>query len=293
MTSRQPSTILYARRCTVWGLFAVAWGLGWGLAWGLTWTLALGAPDDFEVDPRAKAAKGNPNFRGNFVITLEQMESWVFNSAGQNRQGWTRNCEKGMKARLAEIEATEPFSEQQRSALKLAMQGDIERVLAQFDKLLEKHPPSADAVDQEQYQAIYQDLQPLRLRVSKGIFRKDSLFAKAFRQIATESQWNRLQELEKERRKKRWLLAVQLLVVQLDQACPMRHEQRQALTKVLSERNPPVIDGEGNSLYIAYSALASTPAEKWKKIFDDRQLPRLEKHMERYQGVQMAEEADE
>src|SRR5262245_45072291 len=104
-------------RRAAWISLAIALASASSLAWG--------APADFEVDPKAKDAKSNPNARSHFTLTIEQMESWAFQSAGQNRQGWIQHCEGGMKSRLAEIDATEPFSEQQRAALKLAMQGDI------------------------------------------------------------------------------------------------------------------------------------------------------------------------
>jgi hypothetical protein len=278
-----PSRLCRARPFVTWALCLLAIILAASLP-------VMAAPDDFELDARAKEA--NPlNRRANLImqdITVEQLESWTF-QVGQNRAGWTGHCEKGLNARLAEIEAVEPFSEQQRLALKLAMQADIQKVMVQFDKLLEKHPPMTGGVDNEQWNAIHQDISPIRQQVTSGIFRKDSLFSKTFRQVASESQWNRLQELEKERRKKRWLLAVRLMVVQLEQACPMRHEQREALTKVLSERPAPPLNGETGSMYIAFSALANTPAEKWKTIFDAQQLPRIEKQVERYQGIQVPE----
>jgi len=90
MQRRRQNSIFPRRHWTAGLLFAIAMEAACSSAWG--------APDDFEVEARAKDASG-PNIRGNMIVdqlTVEQMESWVFQSAGNNREGWIKSCEGGL-----------------------------------------------------------------------------------------------------------------------------------------------------------------------------------------------------
>lgn len=91
------------------------------------------------------------------------------------------------------------LTEAQKKKLRLAARGDVEQFINRAAELRPKL--TSKPLDQQQYVALMQELQPLRMTQQFGTIGETSLFRKTLRHMLTDEQRVRWQALERERRK--------------------------------------------------------------------------------------------
>ena len=148
------------------------------------------------------------------VFSEQQFDQMVFGRAqpgvvvldgGQRRvvhgQESAKDVRRQMESILdSEIRAVDTrcsLSEAQKKKLHLAGRGDIARWMSRVSELRKKY--TAMTMDQQQYQAIMIELQPLRNVPQFGPFGETSLLRKTLRNTLTDEQLPRFQALVRER----------------------------------------------------------------------------------------------
>jgi len=200
-------------------------------------------------------------------------DQWVFpgvTSAAAGRQ----RLETQVKMHLAEIDRSCQLADQQRERLQLAARGDLQRFLDQVEALRRKFEVTKR--DNEAMGQLWQEIQPLQVRQSRGLTGPDGLLTKILSKTLTEEQSRQFDAAQNERRRFRYGASIAVALHTLEGSVALTGEQRQQLTKLLLELPPPRIFGQYDSFLVNYR-LASLPASAGlKDLFDARQWKALE-----------------
>jgi hypothetical protein len=217
------------------------------------------------------------------VWTDENFEQWVFQNHGNAFAGRKRFLT------LLELQADEAdrvcgLSEVQKKKLQLAGQGDIKRFFDRVDEVHKKFQLVKN--DQNKFNQIWQDIQPLQTTIAAGIFDDSSIFRKTLRKTLTEEQAGRYDQVEQERRTYRYRAKVEFAVAMLDNGLPLTDEQRQKLVNLLvTETKPPKKFGPYD-YYVVMVQMGKLPEEKLKPLFDDLQWRMLRPQLNSMRGME-------
>ena len=249
-----------------------------GLIFSCVWLPAfcMAAPDDeiITIDPAANAAQQN------FFVD-ENFDPWIFPGV-QNAEAGRQRLQTQVKLKLSEIERVCQLTPEQKQRLELAAKGDLQRFFDQmalvrkkFDKV--KH-------DQNAWGEIWPEIQPLQAKQAR-LTEADSLLMKILPKTLTSEQVARYDVVAKERRLFRFRASVANSLVTLDSAVALKHEQREAITKLLlEETQPPQTFGQYNHYLVMYR-LATLPQDKIKPLMDARQWQAISQQFNQYRGM--------
>jgi hypothetical protein len=201
-----------------------------------------------------------------------------------NIDGWlfpgTQNAEAGRhrlitqsNLQIAEIARHCRLTSEQEEKLKLAASGDLERFFVDVEKVRRKF--TAANHDRDAINEMWQEVQPLQARQSRGLTGVDSLFDRTLAKTLTSEQRVDYEKSQLERRKFRYRAAIASALHALEGNVALQHQQRQALTNLLSELPPPKNFGQYDQMLVNYR-LATLDRQQLKPLFDDRQWQRLE-----------------
>ena len=171
-------------------------------------------PDEEEAAPVASERQ--------FVLTEQQFDQMLIGGGQQVQIAAVRvvngvrqielssqpNTETALQKRLevtiaAEIQAVDDrvsLTEAQKKKLQLAGRGDVAQLVSRVAELRLKL--TSKPLDQQQYVALMQELQPLRMSPQFGVLGETSLLQKTLRHTLTAEQFTRYQDLERERQAK-------------------------------------------------------------------------------------------
>jgi hypothetical protein len=191
------------------------------------------------------------------LIQIETIEQF------QNRLD--RDLTKQVNWAEREFELTEA----QKTKLILAGRGDIKRVLdrrlAIDARIRSARDDSAEMVNCER------EAMDLQGDLERGIFRRESLFAKTMATTVTAKQRADARKHETERHLAGYRMAVADAALRLTPALGLSDEQARHLKKLLTEEiDPPQESGESDHAYIMFH-FAQLPDAKVKPIFNDSQ----------------------
>jgi hypothetical protein len=175
------------------------------------------------------------------------------------------------------------LSEDQTEKLKLAGKGDAKRFFAEVEVAREKF--RAVQNDPNAFNGIWQDIQPLQQKLSHGLFGDSSFFAKTLTKTLTPEQADRHQANLDERRQFRYRVLVEVGITSLENSVPLRHNQHQALVKLLLEKTrPPQAFGRYDN-YVIMHQLSTLPEQEVKAVLNERQWELLERQLAQFRGM--------
>ena len=234
------------------------------------------APDD--VEPVE-----NPAANGEFNIDESNFDQWIFQGNGNAAAGKER-----LKARLnlqvAEIDRLCGLTSDQKQKLLLAARGDSNKFFDQVELIRKKF--LAVRQDQNAFNNIWQDIQPLQRQISIGLHGETSLFFKSLARTLTPEQTQRYREVQDDRRRYRYRASIEVVLTNLEHTIPMKHAQHEALVKLILEETPtPIAFGQYDQ-YLILHQLSKLGEEKVKPILDDRQWTQVKAHFDQVRGME-------
>ncbi|MEJ7638140.1 MAG: hypothetical protein WKF75_09230 [Singulisphaera sp.] len=222
-----------------------------------------------------------------FEISSDQFDTLVFgNNARPRRAGapqeWPNSLiESQLTLRVDDIDRTCKVSPDQRAKLLLAGRGDVRRFMDRVDEKRKKF--EGVRKDRNKFGMFHQELQPLRLAFSGGLFGTSSLLEKTLRRTLDEEQAEKYQGALRERAAYRYGAAVDFLSTKLARALGLSVDQRERLARLIKdETRPPKSMGTQDFNVASYQA-SQVPMAKYEAILDDAQIKVLERQLPMWQ----------
>ena len=217
------------------------------------------------------------------VFADENFDQWVFQNQG-NAQAGRKRIETMLALQTDEADRVCSLSELQKKKIQLAGRGDIKRFFDRVEEVRKKFQLVKN--DQNKFQEIWQDIQPLQTTLSTGLFDDDSIFRKTLRKNLTDEQSRQYDKVEQERRTFRYRAKVEFAVAMLDNGLPLNDEQRQKLVALLlAETKPPKRFGQYD-YYVVMVQMGKLPEDKLKPLFDDGQWRMLRQQLNSMRGME-------
>jgi hypothetical protein len=196
---------------------------------------------------------------------------------------------------LAEIDRVCQLSDAQKAKLQLAIRGDLQRFFSEaallrikFDKLMKEKGNDANGFNNEVWQQMWQDIQPLQMRMMRGLTEaQSSLLKKVLRKTLTSEQLREYDALIAERMRFRYEASIAVTLHNLEEVVALSGGQREALTRLLLEMTPPRQSGQYD-MYLVLFRLGALPTEKLEPLFAPAQWKSLKAHIDQYRGVQVS-----
>lgn len=205
-----------------------------------------------------------------WLVPPEQFDQWVFQNAS-SAEDQRKVFETKLALTIFQIDGVCQLTDEQRLTLQLAGELDINRYFSKYmqvkDYYLKNKP------DQNNFNEVWQLIQPLQRIAQVGLFGEDSAVRKISRQMLEEEQQKRFREIEHQRREYRYRALVEMYVMMLDDAAPLSAEQRKRLVKLILENTrPPNVFGQTDQYYVMHQASLLSR----KEVAEEIQGPLLE-----------------
>ena len=243
----------------------------------VTPSVGLGAVDDIVPAKQGVAVEDQM-----FQMDEANFDANVFQPSGNADQARIQ-METKLKLQLNELNRVCELSDAQSHKLKLAASVDIKRFFGSVAVIRKK--VKAGKINQQEWQEIWQEIQPLRTRQQAGLFGDSSFFAKSIRKTLNPEQLVKYEVLVNERRRFRYRASIAVAIVNLQNTVPLRREHQQAIIKMLlEETQPPPVFGQYDQYLVMYQ-MARLPEEKFKPLFDEEQWKQLQVQFNQYRGM--------
>ncbi|MEX2139254.1 MAG: hypothetical protein WD894_08340 [Pirellulales bacterium] len=261
---------LIALRNLLWQLALVLWLT-------VPSRFAFAAPDDVEP-PKAAEANEQPQV----FVDVANIDQWIFQGRG-NADSARQRLQSALQLQIDELHRVCELTDAQKRKLSLAARGDIRQFFEQVEAIREKF--GALQNDANAFNGIWQEIQPLQQKLSRGLFGETSFFAKTLRKTLTPEQTVKYKANVEERRKYRYRAMVEVGVTTLENSVPLRHEQHTALVKLLLEKTqPPQTFGQHDN-YVILHQLSTLPENEVKALLDERQWALLQRQVGQFRGM--------
>ena len=239
--------------------------------------IARSAPDDVEdlqqvQPPMAQFQMDEQNFDAN-----------VFQPSG-NAKAARIQIEANLDVKLNEIDRICGLSDAQRNKLKLSASSDIKRF---FDEVaVVRKKVKAGMIDQNAWNNIWQEIQPLRTRQSAGLFGESSFFTKSVRKALSKEQVAAYNLVMNERRKFRYRASIEVVLVNVESEVSLRRSQHEALVTLLLEKTrPPKAFGQYDQ-YFVMNQLGKIPEETVHQLLEEQQWRKLKEQIDQVRGME-------
>jgi hypothetical protein len=208
-----------------------------------------------------------------------QFNGWLYQGSGQ-----APNEESEVTLMVEAIDRSCHLTAEQKEKLRLAGHGDYARFEQKVNDL--RSECVGKTYDQNEIQAIYQKFQPLTQQYQTGMLGPTSLFVKVVHRVLTPEQTEEYEAAEAERRKTRHAAKVRLFVAILDQSCPMKASQRDAMVDLLLKETQPALRSSQYDWYVVMVQAARIPDSKLKPILDRAQMTYFKKITVQVRGME-------
>lgn len=244
---------------------------------GMVYTLPVfAAPDDIEPVEKIQA-------EGEFNIDESNFDQWIFQGNGNAANGKER-MKTRLNLQLAEIDRLCGLTTDQKEKLLLAARVDSKRFFDDVEVMRKKF--LAVRHDQNAFNQIWQDIQPLQRRVSVGLHGETSMFYKALRRTLTGEQMGRYQKLQEERRRYRYQASIEVALTTIEHTVPLKHQQHEAIVKLILEETPtPIAFGQYDQ-YLIMHQLSKLGEARIKPLLDERQWEHIKANFEQARGME-------
>ncbi|MDA0282152.1 MAG: hypothetical protein O3B13_00990 [Planctomycetota bacterium] len=229
------------------------------------------------------SAYGDVVVFGQVGFTDEQFEQWVFQQYGNSTTARTK-LNESLELYTEDVHRSCDLSDSQLRKLRLAGRGDVERFFRRFAEAKEKFQKIRN--DQQKVNQIWQDISPLQMQLSSGLFDRDSLLQKSLVNTINRQQFLQYTKLDDERRRFHHESKIKLVITMLDQAAPITAEQRRRLTELLREETSPSRKGGQYEYYAMMYQVAQISEPKLKPILDDVQWQVFNQQLAQMRGME-------
>ena len=237
----------------------------------------------FEDVREAEGAARNQPQHGHFAFPEDQFDQWVYGRKASKKQHRER-LDALVSLQLDRYDRMYQLSPKQKDLLRLAAQGDIKRLEDAVEIARKKF--NVIRFDQQKFNEIWQDIQPLQTKINNGVFDESSLLHKITPRILDQEQLAKVEQAELERRKWIYQAKVSLAVTQLESSVPMLAEQRRQLEALLLEETDVPKKYGQYAYYVVMIHASKLPEEKLKAIFDDAQWRALKQSFRQFRGME-------
>lgn len=239
----------------------------------------LAAQDDSGDDAPAEDAQQVAQFE----VQENQFEQWVFQNL-QTVAAARSKLEQSLTLQTEDVDQACRLSEAQKKKLQLAGRGDMKRFFDRVEVVRQKF--LLVRKDQQRFNDIWQDIQPLQTEFNDGLFGDDSIFRKTLRNTLDQPQWEQYARIHGERLAFRFRAKVELTVAMLENAVPLRDEQRQKLIALIVAETPLPRRFGQYDYYLLLWNISKLPDEKLKPIFDATQWKVLKQQLAQGRGME-------
>src|SRR5262245_44422246 len=205
-----------------------------------------------------------------FTMDDNQFNQWLYQGNGQ-----AADRDSEITLMVDSMDRACHLSAEQRDKLRLAGLGDYARFEQKVNDL--RAECVGKSYDQNQMNDLYQKFQPLMQQYQAGMLGANSIFSKVVRRTLTPEQQEEYNAGEAERRKIRHAAKVRLFVALLEQSCPMKASQREALVDLLLKDTRPALRSSEYDWYVVIVQAAKIPDTKLKPVLDKPQLAYFKK----------------
>jgi hypothetical protein len=217
--------------------------------------------------------------RAQFIMDDNQFNGWLYQGSGQ-----APNEESEVTLMVEAIDRSCHLTTEQKEKLRLAGHGDYARFEQKVNDL--RSECIGKTYDRNEIQEIYQKFQPLTQQYQTGMLGSNSLFVKVVHRALTPEQTEEYEAAEAERRKTRHAAKVRLFVAILDQSCPMKASQREAMVNLLLKETQPALRSSQYDWYVVMVQAARIPDSKLKPILDQAQMTYFKKITVQVRGME-------
>lgn len=219
----------------------------------------------------------------NFEMPENQFDSWVFQNLPSVAAA-RKKLDQMLTLQLDDVDRACQLTEPQRKKLQLAGRGDMLQFFEQIEVVRKKF--LLVRKDQQKFNEIWQDISPLQMKFQAGLFGQDSFYHKTLRNMLKGEQLSKYSQIDGERRKFQYRAKVELVVAMLENALPLRDEQRQKLiTLVVDETKPPRSFGQ-QDYYIVMWNISKIPEKTLKPLFSAAEWKVLNQQFAQVRGLE-------
>ena len=220
----------------------------------------------------------------NFEMPENQFDSWVFQNL-QTVAAARKKLEQMLTMQLDDVDQTCQLTPSQRKKLQLAGRGDMLLFFEQVEIVRKKF--LLVRKDQQKFNEIWQDISPLQVRFQAGLFGDESFYQKTLRNMLKGEQLSKYAQVDGERRMFQYRAKVELVVAMLENAMPLRDEQRQNLiTLVIKETKPPRSFGQQQDYYVVMWNISKIPEKTLRPLFKDAEWKVLNQQFAQVRGLE-------
>lgn len=237
----------------------------------------------FEDVAEEKAAANNRRQQGHFEVSEENFDQWIYGGRGQQKQHRAR-IDSMVSLQIEKVDQVCGLSPKQKELLKLAAQGDITRFEDRVEVVREKFKLAR--FDQQKFNKIWQEIQPLRNKLQNGLFDESSLLQKVVQGVLDPEQIAKYEQADLERRRFAYEAKIGLFLAQIQNGIPMRDEQREKFTKLLLEETAVPKKYGQYAHYVVMVNASQISEEKMKEIFDDAQWRAMKQTFVQARGME-------
>lgn len=237
--------------------------------------LLLAAATALSVAPRAAWALDEEiaveEAGGNFVaeVNVQNIDQWVFRN--QTMAQARTMAQNSLQVQVDFVNLAGPLSEIQRLKLMLAGQGDINRFFEDYEILRSSLPKGR--VGQNDWQQMWQKIQPIQLRQQAGLHGPGSLFQRTLKILLTSEQKTKFEVLDQERRQKHYQATIRVALTTIETKVPLTVSQRRRLVELITKKTKPperILPQYGDFYYVM-SQMAGLPEDDLKPIFEGKE----------------------
>ena len=201
---------------------------------------------------------------------------YLFDGVGEAT--FRTRLERSTQVRIDRIAEVVGLDEAQRAKLELANQGDLCRFYREIDQVREK-VKGLDPQNNNDLQAAWVHIMPLRERLTKGIIGESSLSERILQNLLNDDQQTRYQQFRSERQIAQYRAIVRICISELEQSVPLTEKQRTGLIKLLDEKilSRNEFADQQMKAYYGYILLAGLPKDRLAELLDVQQRDALQK----------------
>jgi Spy/CpxP family protein refolding chaperone len=214
-----------------------------------------------------------------FVMDDNQFNGWLFQGTGQ-----IPDKDSEVTLMVEAMDRSCHLTAEQKNKLRLAGHGDYARFDQKVNDL--RSECVGKTYNQDEINELYQKFQPLTAQYQAGMLGSTSLFAKVVQGVLTPEQREEFEAAEAERRKTRHAAKVRLFVAILEQSCPLKSSQRDAMVELLLKETQPALRSSQYDWYVVVVQAAKIPDSKWKPILDQAQMTYVKKITGQARGME-------
>lgn len=220
----------------------------------------------------------------NFEIQENQFDAWIFQNI-PTAVAARKRLDETLTLRIDDVDRACQLTELQRKKLKLAARGDVVQFFEKVEVVRKKF--LLVRKDQQKFNEIWQDISPLQVKFQAGLFGDDSFYHKTLRNMLKGEQLSKYSQIDGDRRKFQYRAKVELVVAMLENAMPLRDEQRQKLIAlVVEETKPPRSFGQQQDYYIVMWNVSKIPEKTLKPLFSDAEWKILNQQFQQVRGLE-------